>query len=772
VGTGHDRPTGRRLAAPGELVRRLGGTRRRLPERRHRPDQGPDQAPGWRPRSRRRHSPATLPAFGTWWDGPLTGLSGTGKTRLLEALFDPAIGDQPLDPAQAIYADIGHESPEPSASQLATRLNAEGKRAIFLLDNCPRDTYEAIATVIKVPGCPLTLITVDLDIRDDRPEDTDVFRLQGASEAVMESLLAQRYPALPQAIRRPIAKFSGGNARIALLAAGNVGPETNLADLSDEWLFKRLFHQGQPAEDWLLQAAEVLALVYSFDGETWQGDGAELPVLAQLAGLDVRVVHRAIAELIRREIVQTRGRWRAILPQPLANWLAKRSLESQPALGVAAAFLECGKPRLLQSFAHRLSYLHDSPGARKIAGTWLGPGGPFSDLGDMAARGLDIRIDLLKHLAAVDPTAALDLIKRFVDGAALDQLKPKACQVRDTAMSLLRKLAWFPEHFRRSVLLLSRFIQAGIGEDGTNHDNRHLEELFWFALSGTREDPKQRLALVEELVSAPNDPTNERGLMALRSMLNAEDYFSTHDFSFGGRAFDFGWEPTTLADYQDWYGGALEIAKRLALSASPLRAAARQAVADHFRRIWCFGQVFDQLEAAALAIGTQAHWPEGWIAVRETIGLGAQRTEAGLVARLEVLKERLAPAALPERLRTYVLTPAYPIAELAHWEAADANEAYEQAHQAVIDEAKRLGREVGAAPALLDGIWPELFGPDAHQASWFGEGLAETVVDLAETWCDLLGHYSATDELHRNPSVLGGFLRAAATRDRAQVEGS
>jgi hypothetical protein len=37
----------------------------------------------------------------------LTGLSGTGKTRLLEALFDPSIGEQPLDAAHAIYPDTG-----------------------------------------------------------------------------------------------------------------------------------------------------------------------------------------------------------------------------------------------------------------------------------------------------------------------------------------------------------------------------------------------------------------------------------------------------------------------------------------------------------------------------------------------------------------------------------------------------------------------------------------------------------------------------------------
>jgi hypothetical protein len=41
----------------------------------------------------------------------LTGLSGTDKTRLLEALCDPRIGDQALDTALAIYADIGAETP-------------------------------------------------------------------------------------------------------------------------------------------------------------------------------------------------------------------------------------------------------------------------------------------------------------------------------------------------------------------------------------------------------------------------------------------------------------------------------------------------------------------------------------------------------------------------------------------------------------------------------------------------------------------------------------
>jgi hypothetical protein len=444
----------------------------------------------------------------------LTGLSGTGKTRLLEALFDDRIGGQPLDQADAVYVDIGHDAPEPSVGQLAHQLIAEGKRAILLLDNCPRETHDAIAPVCNEEGSQISLITVDLDIRDEKPEDTDAFRLQNASEAVIESLLERRHPALSQAVRRRIAEFSGGNARIAILIAQNVGPEANLADLGDEGIFERLFRQRRHADDQLLRAAEALALVYSFDGEALTGDGAEVPFIAGIAGLEGREVQRAVGELKRRDIVQSRGRWRAILPQPLANWLAKRALQNLSPLEVADAFWRCANPRILKSFTHRLSYLHDAVEAQQIGTAWLRPVGPLSDLRAMTWSRLDLRIDLVKHLAPVVPSAVLDLIERFVLNSEPDQLKTKECPNRQVLMSLLRKLAWFPEHFRRLALLLSRFVQSELTEGDRNHDARYLEELFWPLLSGTKAGPRQRQAVVEELLLAPDRASRETGMIA------------------------------------------------------------------------------------------------------------------------------------------------------------------------------------------------------------------------------------------------------------------
>lgn len=698
----------------------------------------------------------------------LTGLSGTGKTRLLEALFDPAIGDQPLDPSQAVYVDIGHDSPEPSVTQLANQFVAQSKRAILLIDNCPRQTHDAIAQICKENGSPLSLITVDLDIQDDKPEGTDVFRLQNASEVVIESLLKWRYSNLPESIRRRIAEFSGGNARIAILTAQHLGPEANLADLGDEELFERLFHQKKERDRNLLRAAETLALVYSFDGETMEGNSAELPFLAELAGLDKRAVYRAVVELQRREIIQSRGRWRAILPQPLANWLAKRALQNLPPLQIANAFWHSRKPRLIKSFTHRLSYLHDSNQAKSIARDWLATDGPFASFRRLNQLGVDI----INHLAPVAPGATLDLIEQFVSNSDVSQLRTTEFRYRGPMMFLLRKLAYFPEHFYRVVRLLSRFIQAELTSNTGTQDSRTLEELFWAMLSMTQASPQQRRQVVEEWLSSTDNQTQQVGMIALRGLLHAGYLSSSHGCSFGAHAIDYGWWPRTIAEYQDWYGGALEIVRRLATSASPHRAEARRLIADHFRGIWCFGHAFDQLEETAIAVGTQEHWPEGWLAVRQTLGLDAERMEAGLVARLRRLEARLGPNDLCDQIRSYVLTPAYRIADTGHWETG---EEYIQGFEAVIDQARQLGREVGKMPEVLGDLWhqlfgPNVFGPNTHQATSFGEGFADTVLDASAAWSYLVQRYQEVEDSQRNPSLLGGFLRGIGLKNRALVD--
>ena len=213
----------------------------------------------------------------------LVGLSGVGKTRLAEALFDSGVGNSGLDPSLAFYADIADE-PDPSPVGLASDLVAGRTRAILVIDNCPPETHRRLTEIVKAEGSTVSLLTIEYDIQDGEPEGTDVFILETSSPALIEQLLARRFPSLSQVDACTIAEFSGGNARIALALAEVAPRSRTVASLGDNELLRRLFEQRDTPDASLLPIAQVCALLYSFEGESLDGDAAELPILGSLIG--------------------------------------------------------------------------------------------------------------------------------------------------------------------------------------------------------------------------------------------------------------------------------------------------------------------------------------------------------------------------------------------------------------------------------------------------------------------------------------------------------
>jgi hypothetical protein len=196
---------------------------------------------------------------------------------------------------------------------------------------------------------------------------------------LIEALVSKRFPDLSQTDGRTIADFSGGNARLALTLAGTVAKNETVAGLSDVELFRRLFQQRHVHDTSLLSIAQMCSLVYSFEGEKIAGDEAELPLLGGLIGKSAEEVFSAVAELKRRDLLQERGPWRAVLPHAIANRLAVTALENTPQARLLAVF-ERAPARLLRSFSRRLGYLDSSKEARAIVHTWLAPNGLLADV--------------------------------------------------------------------------------------------------------------------------------------------------------------------------------------------------------------------------------------------------------------------------------------------------------------------------------------------------------------------------------------------------------
>jgi hypothetical protein len=297
----------------------------------------------------------------------LVGLSGVGKTRLVEALFEPAVGTNALDPSLAVYTDVA-DSPDPQPGLLASDLLAAQTRAILVIDNCPPTIHRQLAEIVQSSGTTLSVITVEYDIREDQPEGTDVFTLDTSSLELIEQLIQKRFPDLSQIDRKTIADSSGGNARVALAIAGTVGKNETVAGLSDAELFRRLFQQRNDPDAGLLSIAQACSLVYSFEGQKLDGDDAELPVLGGLVGKSAEEVFAAAVELKQRQLLQTRGPWRAVLPHAIANRLAATALEKIPRQKLLSALLENSSPRLLRSFSRRLGARPDRGRDRAFVG--------------------------------------------------------------------------------------------------------------------------------------------------------------------------------------------------------------------------------------------------------------------------------------------------------------------------------------------------------------------------------------------------------------------
>jgi hypothetical protein len=339
----------------------------------------------------------------------LIGLSGVGKTRLVQALFQPPVGNEPLDSSVAIYTDYSTET-TPTARDMARDLIARGERAILIVDNCNPNTHSELARLCASDGSHVSLITVEYDVRDDEPEQTDVFRLESASRELVAEWIKQSFPHVSQVDRERIAEFSDGNFRVARALAQTLHKGETLGSLKSRDLLERIFRQRNEPDPQLLRVAEDLSLLYSIDGEDISDEG-ELARLGGINGISARQLYEALAELRQRGVVQARGRFRAILPQAIANTLAAHALERIPPPDFDQFCVRLPH-RMLKSVSRRLGYLHDSKAAQSTVARWLEPDGPFGDL----FKRDDIGVQIITNIAPVAPETVVARLESALEG--------------------------------------------------------------------------------------------------------------------------------------------------------------------------------------------------------------------------------------------------------------------------------------------------------------------------------------------------------------------
>lgn len=680
----------------------------------------------------------------------LVGLSGVGKTRLVQALFDARIGVRPLPPSVAVYTNLS-DNPDPQPMGLTSDLIANRTRAVVVVDNCPPDLHRRLSELCSGQNSTVSVLTVEYDVCDDQPEGTQVVTLDTSSHELIEKLIRRRYTYLSQVDARTIAEVSGGNARIAIALAETVERSETIAGLSNEELFQRLFRQRQEPNDALLRAAQACSLVYSFEGEALEGPSAELPRLAALAGQDVAETYRHVAELLRRDLVQRRGGWRAVLPHAIANRLAARALEDTPFDFINQQLVAGGTERLARSFSRRLSFLHDHPKAVTIVEKWLAANGL---LGNVKALN-ELGRAMFENVAPVYPEAALTALERagncFTDVTSMEW--------RRQIFLLLRSLAYEPALFERAARVLAQ-TATQVEEREAKDASDIFVSLFTIYLSGTHATIEQRLGVIESLLISEEAKARKLGLAALDAVLQATHFSSAYQFEFGARSRDHGYQPQNKAEVTRWYGAALKLIQRFALAEGILTFELRDLLARNFRGLWAWACMYSELEDIFRKLATEGFWREGWAACRQTMLFNKDRLTPEGTLRLSSLETDLRPSNLQDRVRAVVLGN-----KLRGIDVEEVDGDLVNATERLEASARELGMEVAANKAAFAELLPELLC-GGNRVWSFGRGLAAASPDRRAVWTSLVEGFEQIVSEQRDIYVLNGFLAELWEQDR------
>lgn len=685
----------------------------------------------------------------------LVGLSGVGKTRLVQALFDERVGENPLNQHDAVYTDLS-DSPSPIPQELLGHLINLAQDSILIVDNCGVDLHKKLTAKINKESAQVRLITVEYDISDDEPEHTDTFKLEPASKDMIQKVVKRKYPALTDPEIGTISQFSEGNARVALALAATASHGDSLTNLKDSELIERLFHQKHEKDPALLRTAKALSLVYSFDGETLEGAESELTRLASLTGSTVDEVHGHVAELERRQLVQRRSRWRALLPHALAHKLASQALQDFPPAKVKAALVENATERLLKSFSRRIGCLHNSVEAQKLVGSLFQSGGILSDL----ANATEIDLVVLENVAPVDQTAVITALHETLDSG-----KPisNARAFYQTATTLFRALAYEPKYFDEAVKGLLKL--AGEQEPSNNSADAAsiFKSLFYIHLSGTHAGPEQRIKFLRDL--SESDQLNRVDLVfeALDAMLESSYFSSFYSFEFGTRKRDYGYRPKTYGEIWSWYHQVYELAYELSLRPE-YRDRIRAQIASAFSFLARSAGPPDKLIELAVKFAADDGWSQGWASARRAARQAKEDKAPEVAKKLDELADKLRPNSLADRIEAYVLP--------AHWSALDVAEVdlddddkYQEAERQADEAGEAVGIELAESEEILNRHLLSILNADQGRTQVTGKGLGRSVQKPKATWEDIVETIKTKEPQGGVGGFLAGYLQGVALRD-------
>ena len=451
----------------------------------------------------------------------------------------------------------------------------------------------------------------------------------------------------------------------------------------------------------------------------------------------------------------------------MSNRLATKALLNIPVDDIVNTFQRLPSRRLLKSFGKRLGHLHDHEVAQDIVRTWLSPGGLLHDLHRLN----DDNNQLLRDVAPVAPDDVLGAIDSQND-TFFSRENPRF----STFVDLLVKIGYDSDLFERCVRLLVKF--ALTEKEGENWDSiqNRLFGLFSLYLSGTKAGPDAREDLARRFL-ASNEANEQRlGLGMLKAALRSNHWSSTGTFEFGARPRDFGYQPRTYGEREQWFKRFIALAQEIALDGNvDLSTEVRRMLADNLRSLWRYPGLRATLMDMAKALNNQQSWLEGWRAVRSIKRYDYRKADRETILdgteMLDEIDAALNPRRLSDEVRAYVLSVRDQVWALDEELDLNDNQKWQKARDRAAERAHVLGTVVAGEPHVIDELSWELFTALGYEhLVEFGGGMASAYSDLRALWDRLVECLEIAGDEARHCGVLEGILGVIHDRDEALAQ--
>lgn len=680
----------------------------------------------------------------------ISGQSGIGKTRFVEALFDSKVGSCALDHTTVAYKNIGEGNAD-GIDPLIEHLLAFNRKTTIVLDDCPPDVHkQALKRISNIEN--VGLISIDYDTRENAMEGTWDIRLSLANSDLAEQVLKAQFPKLGYANYYRIAELTDGNPLLARLLAERVADGEDIRHVSDATLFDRLFLQRNAVDRNMQVGAEILSVVYSFSFDETKGEESELAMLAKLNRNDTDDIYRTAKKLRRRMLIRRKGNQQAIFPQALALRLARSAMENFSMPRLKEAIRENTDSRLFRSFSHRLGMLHDVKSVQELVHKWLDENGLLYQTN---------RIDknwatVLRNIAPVAEYEVLLLLEQKLAQEINVQTCLSCSILKHCIGELLTELAYDESLFQRCVELLAKLARGKKLPYGDCSTEQNIGQLYQPYMSGTHASVGVRASIMKKMLMSSDSFERGIGVKMWCSAMKTGTCMLSRSGEFGSKNRDYGAIPNDK-EYGRWRLHFFETLVEVCVCSSDVASNnAKSQLSKDLVGLWKDNLLKQPLLKAARRLSRNGMWLEGWIAGKRLENYMNQYVKN---SDTEFYKPKMVEEFISI---TSPKTKSQKMTILLQGEQNGCGDRLE-------GETVQLGMDSAKSGKMLNDALTLAFKVESRGLLYqFGRGLAIGASDLMRMWKKLKEAYQPQKHTQRQTKTLLGFLSEARKIDRCK----